>query len=152
MYNIKKLWKNDGLLIKRTIKTLKSNMKLFVYKIILVISIPVFILIVNYLFLHFITLNKLDDINLYNNNNYAWLDNVQKFPKILLLGSSTAQIGLSPNIMTDKLNLSKGEVINLSSSSKSPIQNYYTLKNIKSGILDSVKVIVYGMDKPSVPR
>ncbi|MCF8295978.1 MAG: hypothetical protein K9J13_00415 [Saprospiraceae bacterium] len=95
----------------------------------------------------FITIHNIDTIKLYGNNDYVWLNKVPKLPKILLLGSSTANIGLSPNVMSAELNLCGGEIINLSSSSKSPIQNYYTLQNIEPGLLDSVEVIIYGIDK-----
>ncbi len=81
----------------------------------------------------------------FEDSTYAWVNHLRVHPKVILMGSSTVLVNLSPTMIAKRMGLADGEVINLAGGSKSAIQMYHLWHVIKPN-RDSVRIVIFSID------
>lgn len=77
--------------------------------------------------------------------DFGWIKNLDEKPRIVLMGSSAVSYNVDPVMVSEKLGMKKGRIINLSTDAQTPLQSYYLAREILPQ-LDSVTTLFYSID------
>ena len=78
--------------------------------------------------------------------DYAWLDALPNQPRVMIMGSSTALLALSPAVFLEHGEFKPGEVVNVAFHARHPVQSYYIWQQLSPKVRHGIQTVLYGLD------